>query len=93
MSPRRCQDCGSTAPVGTDVRQCASCTYGVCVWYGADSPAPAVFACPVCNGHKTVSRPPWVAGDQLTWDGTGTQVYPCPACNGTGLVWKEAPHA
>lgn len=55
------------------------------------TPTLAVFACPVCNGHKTVSRPPWIAGDQDSWPSNGTQVYPCPACGGTGLVWKEAP--
>lgn len=46
-------------------------------------------ACPVCNGHGTVSRPPWVAGDQLTWPVGGTGSYPCRACAGSGIVWEQ----
>ena len=46
------------------------------------------FACPVCNGAGTVSRPPWVPGDQQTWVGNSTGGYHCNACNGSGLLWK-----
>jgi hypothetical protein len=46
------------------------------------------FACPVCNGGGTVSRPPFVAGDCPQWvQGGGPYVYPCEACNGSGIVW------
>lgn len=86
----------STSSCGCPILTSGLVAHEVWCWaHPANQPKPpvAVFACPVCNGHKTVSRPPWVAGDQPTWDGTGTQVYPCPACNGTGLVWKESPHA
>ncbi len=45
--------------------------------------------CPVCNGHGTVSKPPWIAGDVMTWVDTSTAPYPCKACNGTGIVWEN----
>ena len=45
-----------------------------------------VHACPVCSGQGTVSRPPWIAGDQETWVATGTALYPCHACNGKGWI-------
>jgi hypothetical protein len=47
------------------------------------------FACPPCSGTGKVSRPPYLAGDQLTWSGgTNTiDVYPCNACKGTGIIW------
>ena len=54
--------------------------------------------CPVCDGQGTVSKPPWVAGDQQSWASSGTETYPCWACGGTGtmlLVYgtrKEAMH-
>lgn len=44
-------------------------------------------ACPVCRGHGTVSKPPYVAGDQDGWVSSDTGPYPCRACNGTGIVW------
>ena len=47
------------------------------------------FTCPTCHGHKTVSKPPWVAGDQMTWVSGGTEIYPCPSCNGSGVIWNE----
>ena len=47
--------------------------------------------CPVCNGHKTVNKPPWIAGDQQTWYSDSTQPYPCQACNGTGIIWELEP--
>ena len=31
------------------------------------------FTCPVCDGHGTVTRPPWIAGDQPTW--TSSDVF------------------
>ena len=46
--------------------------------------------CPVCSGHGTVSKPPHVAGDQVEWTATGTDLYPCHACKGTGVVWEPA---
>ena len=46
--------------------------------------------CPVCNGYGTVSKPPWVAGDQATWVSTSVDPYPCPACGGAGVLWEEA---
>ncbi len=47
------------------------------------------FTCPTCHGQGTVSKPPYVAGDQSTWESTGTGLYPCPSCNGTGIIWNE----
>ena len=47
-------------------------------------------ACPVCYGQGTVSKPPHVAGDQLTWTDNRTDTYPCRACKGTGVVWEPA---
>ena len=49
---------------------------------------PRPYCCPVCNGHKTVSRPPWVAGDVESWTDSGTKAYECRACNGTGVIWR-----
>lgn len=47
--------------------------------------------CPNCLGQKTVSKPPWVAGDVHIWQSTDTATYPCPTCNGTGFILvKEA---
>ena len=45
--------------------------------------------CPVCNGHQTVSKPPWVAGDQETWSDTSTAPYECKTCHGMGVLWEE----
>ncbi len=47
---------------------------------------PTLVKCPVCDGQGTVSRPPWVAGDQPTWIDTQTAPYPCKACHGKGAV-------
>lgn len=47
------------------------------------------FACPTCCGHKTVQKPPWIAGDQQTWVSSDYTPYPCPSCNGTGIIWGE----
>ena len=45
------------------------------------------FTCPTCGGHKTVQKPPWIAGDQEHWDSTSNEFYPCPTCNATGIIW------
>ena len=45
------------------------------------------FSCPTCGGHKTVQKPPWVAGDQPRWVSNNITLYPCPSCNGTGIIW------
>ena len=44
--------------------------------------------CPVCNGSGFQSRPSWVAGDQNTWAGTGSNLNPCHACQSKGIVWE-----
>ena len=46
--------------------------------------------CPVCNGAGTTAKPPYVAGDQETWDAYDCRLYPCPACKGTGIVWEKS---
>ncbi len=47
------------------------------------------FCCPTCHGQGTVSKPPWVAGDQNTWVSSSVRSYPCPSCNGAGVLWTE----
>ncbi|KKK67593.1 hypothetical protein LCGC14_2952520 [marine sediment metagenome] len=47
------------------------------------------YLCPVCHGAGTVSRPPGIAGDQETWNDSGTPLYDCLACDGTGVIWKQ----
>ncbi len=47
------------------------------------------FSCPTCYGHGTVQKPPWIAGDQLTWTGSSVELYQCPSCSGTGIIWNE----
>ena len=47
------------------------------------------LACPVCNGHGTVSKPPWIAGDQITWAGNSSAPYTCKACGGRGVILEE----
>ena len=42
--------------------------------------------CPVCDGQGIVSKPPHIAGDQLTWTDNQTS-HTCHACNGAGVVW------
>ena len=46
--------------------------------------------CPVCGGQGTVSKPPYIAGDQPTWTAFDSPPYPCLACNGTGVIWDVA---
>jgi len=46
-----------------------------------------LILCPNCHGQKTVSKPPYVAGDQLTWASNNAwETYPCPTCNGLGYI-------
>ena len=46
--------------------------------------------CPACNGQRTVSKPPNVAGDQDTWSANNAfNKYPCPACDGAGIIWEN----
>ena len=45
--------------------------------------------CPVCDGSGSVSRPPWVAGDQQTWVTSGEMSFPCNACYGTGVLSSD----
>ncbi len=47
------------------------------------------FSCPTCHGHGIVSKPPWLAGDQMTWAASSCSCYPCRSCNGSGIVWSE----
>ena len=48
------------------------------------------FSCPTCHGSGTVSKPPWIAGDQETWvANTAWNLYSCPSCNGSGVIWNE----
>ena len=44
--------------------------------------------CPVCNGAGKVQRPPWIAGDQISWTAPAFDLYDCQACSGTGIVWE-----
>lgn len=57
--------------------------------FAAPSGSPATpHCCPVCNGAGTVSRPPWIAGDQETWVAGEVGAYPCRACAGKGVIWE-----
>lgn len=42
--------------------------------------------CPNCLGQKTVSKPPWIAGDVHQWVSSSMELYTCPTCNGKGYV-------
>lgn len=46
----------------------------------------SVVLCPNCGGQKTVSKPPYIAGDVNAWVGSGTPTYPCPTCDGRGWI-------
>ena len=50
-----------------------------------------LYLCPNCNGQKTVSKPPYIAGDVHEWTGTGEH-YPCPTCNSKGYIALEKAH-
>jgi hypothetical protein len=46
------------------------------------------FACPVCKGSTTVSRPPNIPGDLADWTSLELELYDCPACKDSpGVVW------
>jgi hypothetical protein len=47
--------------------------------------------CPVYNGHGTVSRPPWIAGDVDNWTHSDAGPYECRACKASGIVWEIEP--
>ena len=44
----------------------------------------SIVLCPNCGGQKTVSKPPYIAGDVNSWVDSGTPTYPCPTCGGQG---------
>lgn len=76
--------------------ECRQRTSGDCGRHGpftrlpplaVSTPPRRPFCCPVCNGAGTVSRPPYVAGDQPMWTANNTGPYPCKACGGCGIVW------
>ena len=46
------------------------------------------LVCPVCNGAGKISRPPWVAGDVLTWTAGDPASHNCTACKGEGIFVK-----
>ena len=45
------------------------------------------YTCPVCTGAGTVSRPPYIAGDQPSWAANSTAIFDCKACDGKGILW------
>ena len=49
----------------------------------------SVALCPNCNGAKTVSRPPTVAGDREMWETANTELWPCPTCDAKGYLVLE----
>jgi len=87
----KCATCGSeltTAdPPGS--WQCFGCREAVRISAYSPHPcSPQPHRCPVCDGSGLVSRPPWVAGDQMTWTASGAGPYQCHACGGSGVLWK-----
>jgi chromosome segregation ATPase len=48
-----------------------------------------IVLCPNCGGQKTVSKPPYIAGDVNAWVGSGTPTYSCQTCGGKGWVDTE----
>lgn len=46
----------------------------------------SILICPNCHGYKIVSKPPWIAGDVLTWADSNAGPYPCPTCLGQGFI-------
>lgn len=46
----------------------------------------SVIKCPVCDGTRLVSRPPWIAGDVMMWTDSQTGPYTCKTCNGNGII-------
>lgn len=41
--------------------------------------------CPKCDGQGIVSKPPWIAGDQHTWDSTSIS-HQCDVCSGQKII-------
>ena len=41
--------------------------------------------CPKCDGQGIVSKPPWISGDQQTWDSTSVN-HQCDVCNGQKII-------
>ncbi len=41
--------------------------------------------CPKCHGQGTVSKPPWVPGDVVSWTANQTS-YQCDVCNGNKII-------
>ncbi len=50
-----------------------------------------VHLCPNCHGQKTVSKAPYIAGDQPIWTASDTQTYPCPTCDAKGYIEVDGP--
>lgn len=44
------------------------------------------FLCPRCHGQKTTIKPPWIAGDVISWTSTNLELYECPTCEGKGFI-------
>ena len=47
------------------------------------------YNCPACNGAGKLNRPPWIAGDQMTFESSNAGPWPCNACKGTGIIWNS----
>lgn len=77
----RCLRCGLYTQSTSGCSACSNITFT------PSQPMRTPHKCPVCDGSGKVSRPPWVAGDQLTWDASTAEPYECQACNATGVVW------
>lgn len=45
-----------------------------------------VALCPNCGGQKTVSKPPYIAGDVNSWVSSSMDTYSCPTCDGRGWI-------
>jgi len=86
---RSCPDCGGRGysysdPDGKQLK------CGMCDGFGeVEEEISEPHGCPVCHGQGTVSKPPYIAGDQPTWTASNSTPYPCPACNGTGVIWEK----
>jgi chromosome segregation ATPase len=50
----------------------------------------SIVLCPNCGGQKTVSKPPYIAGDVNAWADSGTPTYPCPTCDGRGWIRADS---
>jgi hypothetical protein len=81
----------STATCGCPITTAGIVCHELTCWMVSQPiPTRAPHRCPVCTGAGTVSRPPWVAGDQAEWASSGTATYPCRACDGKGIVWERS---